>query len=468
MNNGSEVCVKLPNPNAGPAHLTVSSEVATRELLRQVFDFPVPRVLSWSSNSAKNLVGAEYIIEERAPGVRLGSVWHQWPRDLKLQLITQVVDLEKKLTSITFDKHEDLHSHNVNDDALKEFCIGPLTTNELWSGTRKDMKLDRGPCEAADIRIPSAVSNVLFCLTGKHPREYTRAMGLNEMAWIKSHARPRMNYYRSSQNRELPTDGVTLLEKFVDVSPYLIPDSNDKSSTSNVLWHPDLHLDNIFVDPKTCQITRVVDWQSACVAPLFYQSAVPRLCRHPRPVREGWVIPERPRDFESLSQDEQKKIDHDLESETIHKYYEAQVFKRAPLHWDVLRQPAIPIIRKPAWLVSGVWENRDLFFLREALLNITAHWNRFFPNTPCPISFDDEEINFHLKEEENINGVGQMLLLFREQAILPVDGMVETEDYDVARENSRKFKDIFIGLAKNEMERELFRNLWPYQESGST
>ena len=128
-----------------------------------MFDFPVPRILSWSTNSANNSVGAEYIIEEKAPGVRLGSVWKQWPRNLKLQLITQVVDLEKRLTSITFDKHgciyfkrdlrslideaEDIHSHHVDGDALEQFSIGPLTTNELWNGTRRNMKLDRGPCE---------------------------------------------------------------------------------------------------------------------------------------------------------------------------------------------------------------------------------------------------------------------------------------------------------------------------------
>lgn len=142
--------------------------------------------------------------------------------------------------------------------------------------------------------------------------------------------------------------------------------------------------------------------------PLFYQSDVPRLCRHPGPVREGWVIPERPEDFENLSQDEQEKIDRDLESETIHKYYEAQVYKRAPTHWAVLQQPTIPVIRKPVWLVNGVWENRDLFFLREALMTIQAYWDQFVPDTPCPIAFSDEEINLHPKEEENIKGVGQM------------------------------------------------------------
>lgn len=33
MDNGFEVFAKLPNPNAGPAHFTVASEVATRELV---------------------------------------------------------------------------------------------------------------------------------------------------------------------------------------------------------------------------------------------------------------------------------------------------------------------------------------------------------------------------------------------------------------------------------------------------
>lgn len=104
------------------------------------------------------------------------------------------------------------------------------------------------------------------------------------MAWIESHAVPRMNYYRSSQSKELPEDGLALLKKYIDVAPHFVPPPTDESGYANVLWHPDLHLDNIFVDPDTHQITRIVDWQSACVAPLFYQSGIPRLCRYPGPV----------------------------------------------------------------------------------------------------------------------------------------------------------------------------------------
>ncbi|EQL36366.1 hypothetical protein BDFG_02100 [Blastomyces dermatitidis ATCC 26199] len=95
MDNGVELLAKLPNPNAGPAHYTTASEVATPFL---------PRILAWSSD-ASNPVGAEYIIEEKASGVRLGSLWNHWSRGPKLKIITQIAQIEDVLTSISFPKH---------------------------------------------------------------------------------------------------------------------------------------------------------------------------------------------------------------------------------------------------------------------------------------------------------------------------------------------------------------------------
>lgn len=117
------------------------------------------------------MVEAEFIIEEKAPGVRLGSVWNQWPRELKLQLITQVVELENTLTTITFDRQgciyfkDDLSAligeakeiHTNSAGALERYSIGPLTSNELWSGAKRDMDLDRGPCKVTHYFIPLLV-----------------------------------------------------------------------------------------------------------------------------------------------------------------------------------------------------------------------------------------------------------------------------------------------------------------------
>lgn len=125
-----------------------------------MFNIAVTQVLAWSSDAA-NPVEAEYIITEKAPGVRLGSLWYQWPREAKLHLVRQVADLENTLATIRFPKHgciyfkKDLGSltgdaEDLNIDsapeAIRRFSIGPLTSAELWKGTRKDMRLDRGPC----------------------------------------------------------------------------------------------------------------------------------------------------------------------------------------------------------------------------------------------------------------------------------------------------------------------------------
>lgn len=116
------------------------------------------------------------------------------------------------------------------------------------------------------------------------------------------------------------------------------------------------------------------------------------------------------------------------------------------------------MIRKPVWLVSGVWENKDLFFLCQSLIELATHWDDISPEIPCPIKSTEKDIELH-SEEENMDGVGQMLALFRDQGVLLVDGMVEPRDYETAREDSRKFKDMFLRLAKDESERELFTKI---------
>ena len=158
-----------------------------------------------------------------------------------------------------------------------------------------------------------------------------------------------MNYYRSLKTQEHPEDGLSLLCKYMKVAPYLIPQltneaASNEATPNNVLMHPDLHLDNIFVDPETLQITRIVDWQSARAAPFFYHADVPRMRAHRRRLQEDWVVPERPEDFDSLNAEEQRKIDDDLESQILHKYYLAKVFRLSPRYWSVLQNKKIPII----------------------------------------------------------------------------------------------------------------------------
>ena len=301
------------------------------------------------------------------------------------------------------------------------------------------------------------------------------------MAWIKTHATPRMNYYRSGQDEEQPDEALSLISQYNAVVSHLVPEDTEGPG-SLVLWHPDLHLDNVFVDPDSRTITRIVDWQAAAVAPLWCQCGVPAIFRHHKPVREDWVIPERPEDSDTFS-DEKKQTNADLESEMTHKYYEAQVHMRAPHYWETLQQTRFDLIRKPIRLVSGVWENRDLFFLRQSLISLEANWRRIRLDwsTTCPIRFSKRDLELHSKEERNMAAIrfsdqaqelhsqeeknmavlGQLLRMFRDQGVPPLDGMVDREDYHKAKKNSVRFKNTFVGFADSGEERELFSKLWP-------
>lgn len=71
--------------------------------------------------------------------------------------------MENTLTTISFPRHgciyfkddlqllageaENIYVESSTPQSLDRFSIGPLTFAELWDNGRKDMKLDRGPCE---------------------------------------------------------------------------------------------------------------------------------------------------------------------------------------------------------------------------------------------------------------------------------------------------------------------------------
>ena len=132
---------------------------------------PIPRIYAYSLDSL-NPVGAEYIIEEKAGGKPLGNLWHQWQTESQLYLVTQLVDFETKLASVSFRRHGciyykkdleqnglpayDLEARSLSPDGstgqfdsvlTEEFALGPLTEARLWEGERATMNLDRGPCK---------------------------------------------------------------------------------------------------------------------------------------------------------------------------------------------------------------------------------------------------------------------------------------------------------------------------------
>ncbi|KAF1918998.1 kinase-like domain-containing protein [Ampelomyces quisqualis] len=156
MEDGQKVIAKIPHPNAGPQALTTASEVATMEFARTILDIPVPKVRAWSATD-RNPVQAEYIIMEEAKGSQLHEVWDDLSLRTKCNIVREIVDIEKRLLSVSFDKLGSLYFQdsgitgcepaivtNGRQDVISRiksrYCIGPITRREFWERQRSDMQ----------------------------------------------------------------------------------------------------------------------------------------------------------------------------------------------------------------------------------------------------------------------------------------------------------------------------------------
>ncbi|TVY67451.1 Altered inheritance of mitochondria protein [Lachnellula suecica] len=466
MDNGTEVLAKLPNPCAGPSFYITASEVATRTFLRDALSISIPRIIARSANRS-NPVGAEYIIEEKAAGEPLGNFWKSLdtlPMNDRMAIVDNILEIEKKLTFIKFAKsgciyfREDISNSEplqtnppLSSQILDRFTMGPLVSNEFWSGQKAGMDLNRGPFEM--------------------PEQFIDAIARNERKFIKEYATPRMNYHCSLKKAELPHEMLSLLDRYLQLTPAMVPSqlTENVDIHSPTLWHPDLHPNNIFVDPKSKNLSHVIDWQSASSLPLFYHCHVPTAIKHHGPALtiledlDSW--PEPPQNYPSLSPDEKAYIDNAIGSEYLHKYYLSSTRVKNPRFWAVLQRAAELSIRtEPAGWVQSAWSNNETFFLRRALMKIADQWEELCLDAgPCPWVLTEDELASHEHEKETRGYVSTFLAYFRDNWGVPVDGCIEVGRFTEVQAEMERMRAHFVGSADDEEEKELAEKIWPYK-----
>ena len=121
----------------------------------------MPKILAWSADP-ENPVGAEYIIMQKAPGVRLFEAWDEIPEAGRLKLIKQLTELESQLAAIPFPAYGSLYFRrsipedskrillDLQHDPEAIYCVGPACGPEWTDGaSSNDLQsdLDVGPCQ---------------------------------------------------------------------------------------------------------------------------------------------------------------------------------------------------------------------------------------------------------------------------------------------------------------------------------
>ena len=138
------------------------------KVFKNALGVPIPEVLTWSSRAQSTPVGAEFILMEKAQGVRLDTIWESLIAEKETgsgkltTLAAHMTQIRNRLPALRLTSfgsiyfEEDLEGipHTtgiIADPAIAKlfpegFAIGPSVDWDLWRGQRRHLDLDRGPC----------------------------------------------------------------------------------------------------------------------------------------------------------------------------------------------------------------------------------------------------------------------------------------------------------------------------------
>lgn len=272
---------------------------------------------------------------------------------------------------------------------------------------------------------------------------------MNEIVWAKSHGLPRLNQYTSTLKRQAPSSYIGLLERYLKLVPYMAP-----QYTPSTLSHPDLHMDNIFVDPETRQITCIIDWQSTVIAPPYFQRSYPQM-----------LAPIEAPSGEDEKEDDPIAVDFLKRLPRLTDNYQTLMEASNPGRWSLMHDPNRHFLANIVPLIPGSWNRDGAFVLRNHLVAVQEEWENVAPRgLACPFSFTKEEIEVHGKELAVCMDLEKILEeLEGGGGIIPKGGKITPEEYDRALRASGKVKEWFVGRGETEQQSKFYSRLWPFK-----
>ncbi|KAB8273109.1 kinase-like domain-containing protein [Aspergillus minisclerotigenes] len=366
MQNGRKLVVKIPNPNSGSCHYT---EVATMQYARENLHVPVPKVLTYCSRVMESKLGAEYIVMEKAQGIELSHIWESFePRD-KPSIVKQIGSITSTLSRAKFPSYE---SESIKLDSI--FAIGP-TTGRAWF----------------DDRRWTSPSNVMNALVKR------------ELACVNKFS----NFPRDSQQgifngpgsyRPTKEAKLSVLQDFLKIYQHILPKGDGLNA--GVIWHNDLHSDNIFVDQdEPTKITSIIDWQAVPIYPIFLVAHHPSLIEFDGPKQERFVQPSLPENIKDFNPQDKKAAGELFLAQTLWLYYEIQVYKEAPdlLHAFQYRETLQPELLS---LVGSIYDDGEPHVQKlradvtrdDVGKKLVGEDNHSNPSVPCPLSYTERDL----------------------------------------------------------------------------
>ncbi|EFQ97873.1 phosphotransferase enzyme family protein [Nannizzia gypsea CBS 118893] len=451
LENGSEVVAKIPCPNAGLSMLSTASEAAVLEFVRTHTTTPAPKVLAWSSD-AKNPVGAEYIILEKAKGVQLTKVWGGLSEARRLDVIKGLVLIEKQLLSLQFPAYGNLYFRrsipnlphvplDKDIDPSGQYCIGPAASLE-WADGNETLEYNSGPW--------MNLQEFGECLAKRSLRKgfpTVRAAGCQPPSY------------------GTPTSHKLVLESAINTVPTVSNHPSLIKTSMPALLHTDLNMGNIFTaeeNTNTINITSIIDWHSLSIAPRFLQARWPVFLEPLDGYIPGLIA--KPEPLSGL--EEMDAADRAVAKLTYEQSYLAKAYEvctgafNAPLHNALLVPPAL----KEIYIRCGETHVDGNFPLRSCLAELYKYWSDLRFTESCPIQMTETELSEYHEELARYEEWNDLQVLVKRALDTDSEGWISPVfDWDEKRKQHQELYQLFANkmLAENKTIEEI-KQMWPF------
>ncbi|KAI7975757.1 hypothetical protein EIK77_005507 [Talaromyces pinophilus] len=244
-----------------------------------------------------------------------------------------------------------------------------------------------------------------------------------------------------------PSEYMELIFKYAALQQQLIRPEFDNDPCT--LSHPNLSLDNIWIDPSTEKIVSLTGWQSITITPPLLKRPYPKFL-----------------DTEFQTQSDDRSLPLPKER------YRELVKSSDPLRYDrIFSNPQkYELLMGPMSNIFNAWNNCGIFALRESLLAFrNSQEIDLAKSVPELDQFSSEELESHAREKyarQELDVLFNMIQNVQHTVNIPRDGRVLTEDFEHAKELSEVYRRQYIDLAGATKSRKaMHEKTWPFDSS---
>lgn len=409
-------------------------------------------------------MGAEYIVMEKAPGVPLFQVWGTMTEFEKLQLIKNLTKLEAQLATIKFPVYGGLYLRtdmsrsnrplNCDIDPSQSFCIRPSYDRAF--NTDITLEFNQGPCTLLSALLNTSQAKLY---TGNSVSGLGISIAERELFLISREGQQNQSkYYRGTFEQQSK-----LLEVTMAVMKLL--DSNEllTKASQPTLWHTDLHMGNIFVNPDDCsKIVSLIDFQSTSVLPAFLQAQWPIFLQPPRnyDYAMGIFQPQLPEDFDKLDEESRIIALREWSQVKLAKAYEVSTYLEDRTAYDAM---SVPRVFRELFSRCGEVSEVGIVPLRACLIEICQNWANLGFSGECPYSFSQAELDEHERQFAEYQAWHEVRMLAEECLDTDAEGWIAPQlDINEKRRQNEELMALYIERVAGERSAKEAKAMWPF------